>query len=84
MNVTTWSRECHADLGLAIPGPAERSTRAETIPDMARRRGKSMLPGIALSAMIHAGVLAVVLFAVANPFSVSPRQATKGSSGSPW
>jgi TonB family protein len=78
MNVTTWRRECPADLGLAIPGPAERSTRAETMPDMARRPGKSMLPGIALSAMIHAGVLAVVLFAVANPFFSFPTAGDEG------
>ena len=78
MNVTTWRREYPADLGLAIPGPAERSTRAETMPDMARRRGKSMLHGIALSAMIHAGVLAVVLFAVTNPFFSFPTAGDEG------
>ena len=54
MNVTTWRRECPADLGLAIPGPAEKVVRAAM-----RRPGKSMMPGIALSAVIHAGVLAV-------------------------
>jgi len=78
MNVTTWRRECPADLGLAIPGPAERGTRAETMPGMARRRGKSLLPGIAMSAIIHAGALAVVLFAVANPFFSFPTAGDEG------
>jgi periplasmic protein TonB len=60
MNVTTLSRECPADFGLAIPGRA----------DGQRRSGKSMMPGIALSSILHAGVLAFVLFAVANPFVI--------------
>ena len=37
-----------------------------------------MLPGIALSAMIHAGVLAFVLFAVANPFVSFPTAGDEG------
>ncbi len=73
MNVTTWRRECPADLGLAIPGPAERVGQAAE-----RRPGKSMLPGIALSALLHAGVLAVVLFAVANPFFSFPTASDEG------
>jgi protein TonB len=73
MNVTTWRRECPADLGLAIPGPAERVVRAAV-----RRPGKSMLPGIALSSLLHAGVLAFVLFAVANPFFSFPTAGDEG------
>ena len=73
MNVTTLSREYPADLGLAIPGPAEKVVRAA-----ARRPGKSMLPGIALSAALHAGVLAFVLFAVANPFFSFPTAGDEG------
>lgn len=73
MSVTTWRRECPADLGLAIPGPAERVGRAA-----ARRPGKSMLPGIALSSLLHAGVLAFVLFAVANPFFSFPTAGDEG------
>jgi len=67
MNVTTWRRECPADLGLAVPGPADRVVRAAM-----RRPGKRMLPGIALSLLLHAGVLAFVLFTVANPFFSFP------------
>ncbi|MGE5800484.1 MAG: TonB family protein [Syntrophaceae bacterium] len=73
MNVTTLSRECPADLGLAIHGPVERVGR-----EAARRPGKSMLPGIALSAVLHAGVLAFVLFAVANPFFSFPTAGDEG------
>lgn len=73
MNVTTLSRKSPADLGLAIPGPTERVGRAA-----ARRPGKSMLPGIALSAVLHAGVLAFVLFAVANPFFSFPTAGDEG------
>ncbi len=73
MNVTTWRRECPADLGLAIPGPAERVVRAAM-----RRPGKSMLPGIALSLLLHAGVLAFVLFTVANPFFSFPTAGDEG------
>jgi len=73
MNVTTLSRKCPADLGLAIPGPVERVGR-----EAARRPGKSMLPGIALSAILHAGVLAFVLFSVANPFFSFPTAGDEG------
>ena len=73
MNGTTLSRECPADLGLAIPGPVERVGR-----EAARRPGKSMLPGIALSSLLHAGVLAIVLFAVANPFFSFPTAGDEG------
>ena len=73
MNVTTLSRECPADLGLAIPGPVERVGR-----EAARRPGKSMLPGIALSSLLHAAVLAFVLFAVANPFFSFPTAGDEG------
>jgi protein TonB len=45
---------------------------------MARRRGKSILPGIALSSLIHAGVLALILFAVANPFLIVPTAGDEG------
>jgi protein TonB len=37
-----------------------------------------MLPGIALSAIVHAGVLAFVLFAVANPFLILPTAGDEG------
>lgn len=73
MNVTSLSRESSSDLGLAIAGPANRvAGQAE------RRRGKSMLPGIALSSILHAGVLAFVLFAVANPFFSFPTAGDEG------
>jgi protein TonB len=78
MNVTTLSRDYQADIGLAVPGPVERSIRAEDATAMARRRGKSILPGIALSSLMHAGVLAFVLFAVANPFLVIPLAGDEG------
>jgi len=73
MNVTTLSRDYPAEIGLAIAGPAERGGRAAV-----RRSGKSMLPGIALSAIVHAGVLAFVLFAVANPFLILPTAGDEG------
>ena len=73
MNVTTWRREGPADLGLAIAGPADHvAGQAE------RRPGKSMLPGIVLSAVLHAGILAFVLYAAANPFVGFP---TAGEAG---
>ncbi len=81
MNVTTLSRECHypVDLGLAIPGPAEKVPRGAVRPaDGPRRFGKSMMPGIALSSILHAGVLAFVLFAVANPFVSFPTAGDEG------
>jgi periplasmic protein TonB len=78
MNVTTLSGDYPADIGPAVPGPAERSARAEAAPGMARRRGKSILPGIALSSLIHAGVLALILFAVANPFLIVPTAGDEG------
>jgi protein TonB len=64
MNVTTLSRDY----------PAERSGPAAA----GRRPGKSILPGIALSAIVHAGVLAFVLFAVANPFLIFPTAGGEG------
>jgi TonB family protein len=73
MNVTTLSREYTAEIGLAIAGPAESAGRAAV-----RRSGKSMLAGIALSAIVHAGVLAFVLFAVANPFVIFPTAGDEG------
>jgi protein TonB len=73
MNVTTLSRDYPAEIGLAIAGPAERAGRAAV-----RRSGKSMLPGIALSAIVHAGVLVFVLFAVANPFFSFPTAGDEG------
>lgn len=73
MNVTTWRRESPADLGLAIAGPAEHSARQPS-----RRRGRGMLSGIALSAAFHAGVLALVLYAVANPFVGFPTAGDEG------
>jgi len=73
MNVTTWRREIPADLGLAIAGPAEHSARQTS-----RRRGGGMLRGIALSAALHAGVLALVLVAVANPFVGLPTAGDEG------
>ena len=73
MNVTTLSRDYPAEIGLAIAGPAERGGRAAV-----RRSGKSMIPGIALSAIVHAGVLAFVLFAVANPFVIFPTAGDEG------
>ncbi len=73
MNVTTWRRESPADLGLAIAGPAEHSARQPS-----RRRGRGMLSGIALSAVLHAGVLALVLYAVANPFVAFPTAGDEG------
>nr|MCU0555152.1 energy transducer TonB [Syntrophales bacterium] len=73
MNVTTWRRESPADLGLAIAGPAEHSARQPS-----RRRGRGMLSGIALSAALHAGVLALVLYAVANPFVGFPTAGDEG------
>lgn len=73
MNVTTWRRESPVDLGLTIAGPAEYSAR-----QVSRSRGKGMLPGIALSAVLHAGVLAFVLFAVANPFFSFPTAGDEG------
>jgi len=73
MNVTTWRREGPADLGLAVDGPAELSARQPL-----RRRGRGMLPGIALSAVLHAAVLALVLFAVANPFIGFPTDGDEG------
>jgi len=73
MNVTTLSRDYPAEIGLAMAGPAESAGRAAM-----RRSGKGMLPGIALSAMIHAGVLAFVLFAVANPFFSFPTTGDEG------
>jgi protein TonB len=73
MNVTTWRRESHVDLGLAVAGPVEHSAR-----QAARRDGRSMLPGIALSAVLHAGILAFVLFAVANPFVSFPTAGDEG------
>jgi TonB family protein len=73
MNVTTWRRESPADLGLAIAGPAEHSARQPS-----RRRGRGMLSGIALSAALHAGVLALVLYAVANPFFGFPTAGDEG------
>jgi TonB family protein len=79
MNVTTLSREYQADIGLAIPGPVEKHLRAENVPAaLAHRRGKSILPGIALSAIVHAAVLAFVLFAVANPFLIIPMAGDEG------
>jgi len=79
MNVTTLSRECPANLGLAIPGPAERAERAAAHQAGGKRpSGKKMLPGIALSAVLHAGVLAFVLFAVANPFVSFPTAGDEG------
>lgn len=78
MNVTTLGRDYPTDIGLAVPGPADRSTRAEAVPRMARRRGKSILPGIALSSFIHAAVLAFVLFAVANPLLIVPTAGDEG------
>ena len=81
MNVTTLSRDCHypVDLGLAIPGPAERVPwGAARHADGQRLSGKSMMPGIALSSILHAGVLAFVLFAVANPFVSFPTAGDEG------
>jgi protein TonB len=78
MNVTTLSREYPADIGLAVPVPVERLIRADASTVMARRRGKSILPGIALSSLVHAGVLAFVLFAVANPFLIIPMAGDEG------
>lgn len=73
MNVTTWRREGPADLGLAIAGPADHvAGQAE------RRPGKSMLPGIVLSAVLHAGILAFVLYAAANPFVGFPTAGDEG------
>lgn len=73
MNVTTWRREGPADLGLAIAGPADHvAGQAE------RRPGKSMLPGIVLSAVLHAGILAFVLYAAANPFVEFPSAGEEG------
>lgn len=73
MNVTTWRREGPAEMGLAISGTAERPARQAP-----RSRGKSMLPGIVLSAALHAGVLALVLYAVANPFVSFPTAGDEG------
>ena len=73
MNVTTLSRDYPAEIGLAMAGPAESAGRAAM-----RRSGKGMLPGIALSAIVHAGVLAFVLFAVANPFFSFPTTGDEG------
>ena len=73
MNVTTWRREGPAEMGLAIAGPSEHSAR-----QAARRGGRSMLPGIALSAVLHAGILAFVLFAAANPFVGFPTAGDEG------
>lgn len=73
MNITTWRREGPADLCLAIPGLEGRSAGQE-----ARRSGKSMLSGIALSAALHAGILVAVLFAAANPWIGFP---TAGNDG---
>jgi TonB family protein len=81
MNVTTLSRDYHypVDLGLAIPGPAEKVPRgAVRHADGQRRFGKSMMPGIALSSILHAVVLAFVLFAVANPFVSFPTAGDEG------
>jgi len=81
MNVTTLSREYHypVDIGLAIPGPAEKVPRgAVRHADGPPRFGKSMMPGIALSSILHAGVLAFVLFAVANPFVSFPTAGDEG------
>lgn len=73
MNVTTLSRDYPAEIGLAMAGPADSAARATM-----RRSGKGMLPGIALSAIVHAGVLAFVLFAVANPFFSFPTAGDEG------
>jgi periplasmic protein TonB len=81
MNVTTLSRDYHypVDIGLAIPDPAEKVSRgAARRADGPHRSGKSMMPGIALSSILHAGVLAVVLFAVANPFVSFPTEGDEG------
>lgn len=61
------------DLGPAIAGPAEHSAR-----QVSRSRGKGMLPGIALSAALHAAVLSLVLYAVANPFVTFPTAGDEG------
>jgi protein TonB len=81
MNVTTLSRDSHypVDIGLAIPGPAEKVSRgAVRHADGQRRFGKSMMPGIVLSSILHVGVLAFVLFAVANPFVSFPTAGDEG------
>ncbi len=73
MNVTTWRRESPVDLGLAVAGRAEPSARQPS-----RKRRSGMLHGIALSAVLHAGVLALVLVAVANPFVGFPTAGDEG------
>ncbi len=78
MNVTTLSGNYPADSCLTIPGPAE-NVRGNSGPAAeSRRRGKGILPGIVLSLLIHAGVLALVLFAVANPFLILPTAGDEG------
>lgn len=72
MNVTAWRREGPVDLGLTAAGPAEGSAR------QAERRRRGMMPGIALSAVLHAGILAFVLYAVANPFVGFPTAGDEG------
>ncbi|OPY11396.1 MAG: transport protein TonB [Syntrophaceae bacterium PtaB.Bin038] len=73
MNVTTWRRQGAVDLGLTDAGPAERSARQAS-----RRRRRGMLNGIALSAVLHAGVLAFVLYTAANPFVGFPTAGDEG------
>ena len=74
MNVTTWKKEYPADFLPAIDGPAERSGPAP----VKSRKAKSILPGLALSATLHAGVLAFVLFAISSPVLMFPTEGDEG------
>jgi protein TonB len=74
MNVTTWKKEYPADFLPAIDGPAERSGPAP----VKNRKAKSILPGLALSALMHAGVLAFVLFAISSPVLMFPADGDEG------
>ncbi len=74
MNVTTWKKEYPADFLPAISGPADRQGLAA----VKSRKAKSILPGLALSALLHTGVLAFVLFAVSSPVLLLPTDGDEG------
>ena len=74
MNVTTWKKEYPSELLPAIAGPADRQGPAA----VKSRKAKSFLPGLALSAFLHAGVLAFVLYAVSSPILMFPADGDEG------